>query len=133
MIPRRACFLAALALVFSGFAHAATLAGKWTAEFDSQIGPQKYAYDFKADGEKITGTAKYSHSMGQGENVLSEIKVTGDDVAFAEVLRFDGNEIVVTYKGKFVGEEVKLTREVGTFATEQIVLKRVHEPASATP
>jgi hypothetical protein len=45
----------ACALVFS--APAADLTGKWQAEFDTQIGRQKYLFDLKVEGEKITGKA----------------------------------------------------------------------------
>jgi len=116
-------------LAVAGLARAADLAGKWTSNFDSQIGPQKYAYDFKVVDGKLTGTAKYDHSMGKGENQLTDITVTGEDVRFVETLHFDDMTIVVTYTGKFVGDEVHLKREVGEFAVEQIVLKRAKDEA----
>ncbi|MEO6002444.1 MAG: hypothetical protein ABIZ04_11900 [Opitutus sp.] len=111
-------------------AQAAELAGHWTAEFDTQIGVQKYAYDFKGSGADLTGKATYEHSMGKGEVVLSAIKVAGDDVSFTEALKFDGNEITITYSGKIAGDELKLTRKVGDFATEEIVAKRAQAAAS---
>src|SRR5689334_3701464 len=40
-------------------AAAAELAGRWTAEFDSPIGVQKYIYVFKKDGAAVTGEATY--------------------------------------------------------------------------
>ena len=50
-------FLGALALVigFVSSVHAADIDGKWRAEFESQIGQQKYLFELKADGEKLTG------------------------------------------------------------------------------
>ena len=108
--------------------HAAELAGKWTSDFDSQIGPQKYAYEFKADGDKFTGKASYDHSMGKGDSVLKEIKLNGDALSFIEDLHVGGMDITVTYSGKISGDEIKLTRMVGDFATEQIVAKRVKAP-----
>ena len=60
-----------LALVLS--AGAAGVDGKWTAEFDTQIGVQKYTYDFKADAGKLTGTA----AGPQGSVAIQEGKVTG--------------------------------------------------------
>jgi len=118
-------------LATGGLAGAAELTGKWASEFDSQIGPQKYAYDFHVVDGQLTGKAKFTHSMGSGENALSAVKVVGDEVSFTELLRFDDMEIVVTYKGKFVGEEIQLTRTVGEFAVEEIVLKRPSESAPA--
>jgi hypothetical protein len=133
LLARKLTLAFVLLLLAGGFARAADLAGHWTAGFDSQIGPQKYAYAFALEGDKLTGKAKFEHSMGKGENVLSNIKITGEEVSFTEVLRFDGNEIVVTYKGKFVGEEIHLKREVGEFAVEDVVLKRAKELTTAAP
>lgn len=115
------------ALVLSGLnlARAADLAGKWTAEFDSQIGTQKYVYEFKVDGDKITGKATYDHSMGKGETDLKDIKLTGDTLTFVEPMKFNGDEVTITYSGKITGDEIKLTRNVGDFGTEQLVAKRV--------
>jgi hypothetical protein len=60
---------------------------------------------------------------------LKEIKVNGDDIAFTETMNFDGQEVRIDYKGKVSGDEMKLTRQVGEFATEELVAKRVKEPA----
>jgi hypothetical protein len=122
--------VAVVSLASCCVAHAADLTGHWTSEFDSQIGKQKYAYDFTKAGAEMTGKATYDHQMGKGEAPLSDIKVTGDDVAFTEVVKFDGNELTIKYTGKISGDEMKLTRQVGEFATEQIVATRVSAPAS---
>ncbi|HVZ22998.1 MAG TPA: hypothetical protein VG871_18120, partial [Vicinamibacterales bacterium] len=111
-------------------AHAADLAGHWTSEFDSQIGPQKYTYDFKIEGDHVTGTATYDHSMGKGESKLTGIKLNGDNVSFTESLSLDGTDLVITYTGTLGADEMKLTRQVGDFATEHIVVKRA-KPADA--
>ena len=121
--------LSVLLLLGLGAVHAAELAGHWTAEFDTQIGMQKYAYDFKGSGADLTGKATYENSMSKGEVALTAIKVAGDDVSFTEALKFDGNEVTITYTGKIAGDELKLTRQVGDFATEQIVAKRT-QPAA---
>jgi hypothetical protein len=120
--------IAAMVLTGLSLAHASPLVGKWTAEFDTQIGVQKYVYEFKVEGDKITGKATYERSNGSGEAELKSIKLSGDDVSFVEPLNFDGNEIAITYTGKIAGDELKLTRQVGDFATEQIVAKRVKAP-----
>jgi hypothetical protein len=113
--------------------HAAELAGHWTSEFESQIGPQKYTYDFKTEGDKTTGKATYDHSMGKGEAVLSEIKLSGEDVSFAETVDLQGTPLAITYTGKLSGDEMKLTRQVGDFGSEEIVAKRVPAAAAPTP
>ncbi|HVU25915.1 MAG TPA: hypothetical protein VHE13_17420 [Opitutus sp.] len=123
MKPRLFAGLAAALLSFA-FAHAADLTGHWTSEFDSQIGPQKYTYDFKADGGQVTGTATYDHSMGKGESKLTAIKLDGENVSFTENLHLGDYDLVVTYSGTIAGDEMKLTRQVGDIATEHIVANR---------
>ncbi len=104
--------------------HAADVAGKWLAEFDSPIGVQKYVYEFKLADKKLTGQATHDHSMGKGTVALKDIKVDGDKVSFSEPMALDGNEITITYSGTIAGDEIKLTRVVGEFGTEQVTAKR---------
>jgi hypothetical protein len=127
---KKTSFLLFAVLALSTFARAADLAGQWTADFDSPIGQQKYAYAFKEEANTLTGKAAYDHSMGKGENELKEIKVTGDDVFFVETISVQDMTIRVTYTGKVSGDEMKLTRQVGDFATEHVVAKRVKPEAA---
>lgn len=118
--------LALLALLISAVLPAyAGLAGQWTAEFDTQIGLQKYTYEFKQAGDGFTGSATYDHSLGKGTVQLKAIKVEGDKVSFTEALVIEGNELVITYQGTLAGDELKLSRQVGDIATEQLTAKRV--------
>jgi len=110
----------ALALSLTLAAQAADISGKWTAEFDTQIGVQKYTYEFKVQDGKLTGTA----TSANGSTEIQEGKVSGDDVSFVEMLNFEDMKIRVEYKGKAAGDEIKFTRQVGEFATEQLVAKR---------
>jgi hypothetical protein len=106
-------------IALKGFA--ADINGQWTATFNTQMGDQHYTYTFKADGEKLTGTAK-------NDNGTTEIKdgvIKGDDVTFTENLDFGGNSVPIAYTGKISGDEIKFTRKVGDFATEELVAKRV--------
>jgi hypothetical protein len=118
-------FFAILALLLAALpASAAELAGKWTTQFDTQIGPQKYTFDFTQSGDTLTGMATFERSMGNGTAPLKNIKVDGDKVSFEEPLSFDGNEITITYTGTLSGDELKLERKVGDVATEQLTAKR---------
>lgn len=107
-------------LALTAVAFAADVDGTWTATFDTQIGEQHYTYTFKADGEKLTGTAKNDW----GERPIEDGTIKGDDVAFTENVEFQGQKITIKYTGKLSGDEIKFTRQVGTFATEEIVAKR---------
>ena len=109
-------------------AAAADLAGRWTAEFDSPIGSQKYVYVFKKDGAAVTGEATYDHSMGKGTVALKNVKVDGDKISFEEPLTVDGNTITILYSGTLSDTELKLSRVVGDFGTEQLTAKRADAP-----
>jgi hypothetical protein len=50
--------------------------------------------------------------------------VDGDKVSFEEPLSVDGNELTITYSGTLAGDELKLSRNVGEFGTEQLTAKR---------
>jgi hypothetical protein len=122
---RRACFVLIIAFLLAGVssAFAAEVSGKWKASFDTQIGVQNYTYTFKVDGVKLSGTAESEH----GKSALEEGAVSGDSVTFVENLNFQGNSIRIDYKGTIVGDEIKFTRKVGDFATEELVAKRVKD------
>ena len=102
-------------------AMAADITGKWSASFDTQIGQQNYTYEFVVKDGVLTGKAKSDN----GETVLQNGKVEGDTVTFVENLSFQGMDIRIQYTGKITSaDEIKFTRQVADFATEQLVAKR---------
>ena len=106
-------------------ARAADIDGKWRAEFESQIGQQKYVFELKADGEKLTGKAVFERMNQKGETELKEGKVAKDEVSFVEMVKIQDQEIRIEYKGKIAGDELKLHRKVGDITAYDIVAKRV--------
>jgi len=124
-------FLAVLSLLLATALPAAAgdLLGKWTSEFETPIGPQKYVYEFKKSGDALTGEATFERSIGNGSVPLKNVKVEGDKVSFEEPLSVNGEEMTITYSGTLVGDELKLARVVGSFGTEQLTAKR----AAAAP
>jgi hypothetical protein len=106
---------------------AGDVTGKWVAEFDSQIGVQKYTYELAVDGDKLTGKASFERMGEKGVVDLTEGKVEGDTVSFVEPLEFQGNSIRIEYKGTLKGDEIHFTRNVGEFATEEIVARRLKD------
>lgn len=119
-----ACLAGAIALAAAPL-FAADVTGKWTAAFDTQVGPQKYTFDFKVDGEKLTGKAAFERMGQTGEADLLEGKVAGDEVSFVETLEAMGNTVRIEYTGKVKGDEIAFSRKVGDFGTEQFVATRV--------
>ena len=111
-------------------ASAGSVAGKWQAEFDTQVGKQKYIYEFKADGDKLTGKAIGDIGGEKSDTEIKDGKINGAEISFIENVKFQGQEIRVDYKGKLAGDEIKLTRKVGDVATEELVAKRVKESSA---
>lgn len=102
---------------------AADITGTWKAEFDTQIGLQKYTFTLKQDGTSLTGKANSEIAGEKYESKLKDGKVEGDNVSFVELLNFQGNDLEIRYKGTVEEKEMKLSRQVGEFATEQLVAK----------
>ena len=129
--------LAAFALAFAGSALAQDeIAGKWKAQFDSQIGTQKYTFELKVDGTNLVGKAIGERENGTNEVAITEGKIGKDGISFVEPLKIQDNDIRIEYTGKVSGDELKLHRKVGDFAEYDIVAKRVKaddaQPAAAT-
>ena len=55
---------------------------------------------------------------------LANVKLDGSKLSFDETLNFQGNELSISYSGKLSDDELKLTRKVGEFATEEFTAKR---------
>ena len=110
---------------------AADVTGTWKAEFDTQIGVQKYTYTLKQDGTNVTGKANSEINGEKREAELKEGKVNGDMISFVEMLNFQGNDFRIAYTGKISTNEIKFTRAVGEFAKEELTAKR--EPNAAQP
>ncbi len=106
------------------FARAADLSGTWKAEFDTQIGVQKYTFTLKQDGATVTGKATADIGGEKRESGLKDGKLDRDKLSFVETLNFQGNDLRISYYGTVAGDEIKFTREVGEFAKEEFVAKR---------
>ena len=94
----RRCFLqaAALALALACVAFSADISGSWEFAVETAMGNGSPAFEFKQDGEKLTGT--YSGRLGKAQ--LSGA-VRGDEVDFTfEVSSVNGK---VHYIGKLDG------------------------------
>jgi len=118
----RTLLAAAVALFASMIVgYAADVAGKWTAEFDTPIGRLNYTYEFQVKDTTLTGKATWQ----QGETEITEGKIEGDQIFFVENINFEGQPLRIEYKGKVSDDEIQMTRQVGDFATEEIVAKRV--------
>ena len=100
------------------------LAGKWTATIDTQIGKQEYVYTIESNDNKLIGSAAMKLESNDFRSELANVKFDGKKVSFDEKLRFNDADLLITYSGELNGDEMKLIRKVGDFATETFIAKR---------
>ena len=111
--------LMAAFLTTASSARAADLNGKWQGTMQTPDGQGlEINFNFKLDGEKLTGTAASSY----GEEQITEGTVKGDAIAF--VILAGGGQFKITYKGKVVGEELKFTVTLGDMGDRELTVKR---------
>lgn len=103
---------------------AADISGKWTATIKTPIGDMNYVFDFKVEGEKLTGKAAMSMGGESSESALSEGFVKGNEISFVETLKVQGQEFRSEYKGIISGDEIRGSRTVGSFGAEEFVISR---------
>jgi len=126
----RTLILMAGALALVGTVRAGEkVAGKWKGQFDSQIGLQKYTYEFKVAGTNLTGSATGEREMGTNTVAITEGTVSTNGIFFVEPLKFGDNELRIEYTGKIAGDEIKFHRKVGDVAEEDFTAKRVTDAA----
>lgn len=121
---KKKIFLCTLVALIAGAAsaYAADVDGKWTAKMPARMGgkggppgaggaPQEMVitFDFKASGDKLTGTMS-----GPGGNAveISEGKIKGNDISFKIQRQFQERTMVMLYKGKVSGDEIKFTQSI---------------------
>ncbi len=124
MFLRKSMILIVLIGAGLACAYAADITGKWNAEFDSQVGTQKYVFDLKADGSKLTGKAISNIAGANATTEIQEGKIEGNTISFIENLNYQGMELKISYKGTVSGDEIKFARTVGDAGGEQFVAKR---------
>jgi hypothetical protein len=116
---RRFTVICSLLAVFVLLACAADVTGTWKGSMDTPNGSREVTFNFKTDGDKLTGTI----SGRQGDVPIQDGKITGEEVSFVVVRNFNGNEFKMQYKGKVSGNEMKLDVSVGE-RSFQMTLKK---------
>lgn len=101
---------------------AADISGKWIGTAESSNGKLERTFDFKVDGGKLSGETE---SQLIGKSAIKDGKVDGDNITFTIVANFQGNEMTLTYKGKIVGDQIKLSVAIAALdQTVEYTLKR---------
>jgi opacity protein-like surface antigen len=121
-IQRMMAAMAIAVAILAVVVQAADVTGKWTGAVPTRDGGTREAtFNFKQDGEKLTGTM----TGPQGDIELKDGAVKGDDVSFNVALSFGGNDVKLNYKGKVAGDEIKFTRtREGADQKQEFTVKR---------
>lgn len=80
-------------LLAATVARAADISGQWRAEFDSQVGQQKYLFTFKVNEGKVVGKATAELRDQKREVEFNEVKLDGATLTFVEMFKFQDNEV----------------------------------------
>jgi hypothetical protein len=111
------------AVLFLGLAMSAVAAdvdGKWTGSVSTPNGDFPVAFDFKADGAKLTG------SMAGPDGSAIPIKdgmVDGANISFWLSLDMGGSELKLTYKGVVAADQIKISGDAAGMPFEFVVKK----------
>src|SRR5258706_7023684 len=96
-----------LSMVLASVALAGDVTGKWVAQQPGQGGNvREVTYNLKADGDKLTGEMVGAQGPAAA---ITNGKIAGDDISFTVKREFNGNSVVISYKGKVSGDEIKLS------------------------
>ena len=85
-------------------AFAADVAGKWIATAEGPNGEMKIEFNFKVDGNKLTGTA----TGPMGESPITEGKLDGDNITFT----VEAHDMKIVHTGTVNGNEMKLKVDI---------------------
>lgn len=129
-IPAKFLFAGTIALL-APFAHAADVAGTWHAEFEGPRGHQKIQFEFKTEGDKLTGRTTSHFGGGSRDADIQDGKIEGETLSFVQVLNFQGNEMRITYTGKVSDDGIAFTRKVGDFGSSDF--KATRGPLASGP
>jgi len=87
--------------------------GIWDITIVSPQGERKGQIVIKQEGDKLTGMMK----TPRGERPLDSVTVKGDDITFVMTAQVQGQDMVMTYKGKIEKDSMKGDADFGGFAT----------------
>lgn len=108
-----------------------SVVGTWDITIESPNGKRESQLVIKQDGGKLTGALK----SPRGERPLDSVKVEGSDITFVMTANVQGQDMVMTYKGKVEKDSMKGDADFGGMATGSwsAVPHKEGAPAAAAP
>ena len=102
----------------AGAALAADVTGKWVGSVETPNGPLELTFEFKAEGEALSGSV----TSAMGTQALSNGKVAGDVLTFDVAL--EGGTITHEAKVNTTGDEIAI-KATGDWGTTEYLVKKV--------
>jgi len=94
-------------------AQGANIVGSWDFTVESPQGKNTSVLTIKKDGDKFSGVTKGP----RGERQLESVTLAGSDITFVMKIKFQDQDMVITYKGKVEKDSMKGEADFGGLAT----------------
>jgi len=122
--PMALFMLLIISIVSPALVFAADAGGNWKSKIETPVGVYDYIFSIKQEGDKLTGKIYRETNGEKSECDIQEGKMNGDVISFTETLLLQDYVLTINYSGTIVENDMKLSRQVGEFATEQVTAKR---------
>jgi hypothetical protein len=119
---RRALLTLVMTIGVAATAFGADVTGKWVGSVETPNGPMELTYEFKAEGETLTGTV----ASAMGALPLDKGKVTGGVLTYQVAL--EGSVITHEATVNEAGTEITV-KATGDWGTSEYVVKKVDAAA----
>src|ERR1044071_6812611 len=107
----------------------AKVAGDWDITIESPQGKRTSQLVIKDEGGKLSGMMKSQ----RGERPLDSISVKGNEITFTMMVNAQGQDLVITYKGKVEKDAMSGEADFGGFASGAWSAVPHKEGAAAAP
>lgn len=106
---------------------AAGAAGTWDMTIESPLGKRTTLLVLRQEGEKWFGAMKSQ----QGERAVDNLAVKVDEISFTVTIPFQGQDMVITYKGTVEKDSMKGAADFGGLASGEWAAARHQEGTAA--
>lgn len=115
MMKRLFSFSLCTIVLFATIAYAQSpnVVGSWDITIESPQGTRNTLLIIKQDGDKLAGMMK----SPRGERPLNSVTLKGNDITLTMTINAQGQDLVVTYKGKVEKDKMSGEADFGGFAT----------------
>ncbi len=104
--------VAVAGLATAALAQGPSVAGTWDMVVESPQGKRPNTLVIKQEGDKLSAVVKGA----RGERPLDSVSLKGDEITMVMTIQFQGQDMVITYKGKVEKELMKGTADFGGLA-----------------